>query len=177
MSPRIARTAAAIAAALVAFAFAAALALVPSSERAPRAAELAVGDPYAGGRIVDLRWTADRSRLVAVTQRGESLAVQAVTPDGHRRYVAGHVIGELDLYPAPSGPRVAIVRTRRNLRSRVAVIDVTGPREIWWRWAPGPATVRWDAAMETVAIAGSGACNVVSAHDGQLLPDATCAPT
>jgi hypothetical protein len=169
-----ARTAAAAAAAVVALAFAAALALVPTSGSRPRASELAVGDAYAGGRIVDLRWTADGSQLVAVTQRGESRAAVAVTPDGHRRTVAAHVIGSLDVYPAPAGTRIAMVRTRKNQRARVAVLDVTSPREKWWRWTQAPTTVRWEPGMATVEITDADGCRVFSAYDGQSVAGAAC---
>ena len=133
MSGDRARTVAAAAAAVIALAFVATLALVPTSEERPRASELAVGAAYAGGRIIELRWTGDGSQLVAVTKRGESRAALAVMPDGHRRMVAGHVIGDLEVYPAPAGTRIALVRTRKNMRARVAVLDVTSPREKWWR--------------------------------------------
>ena len=171
-----ARTAAAAAAAVVALGFVATLALIPTAEPQPRASELTVGEAYAGGRIVGLRWTADGSQLVVVTQRGESRAAVAVAPDGHRRFVAAHIIGDLEVYPAPVGTRIAIVRTRKNHRARVAVLDVTRPREKWWRWTQGPTTVHWDAAMETVSITDADACRVVSAYDGQTVPGAACAP-
>jgi hypothetical protein len=169
-----ARTVAAVAAAVVALAFAGALAVVPTSEQRPRAAELAVGDAYAGDRIVGLTWTGDHSQLVAVTQRGESRAAVAVAPDGRRRMVASHVIGGLDVYPAPDGTRIAIVRTRKNLRARVAVLDVLHPHETWSRWTAGPTSVRWEPDTETVAITDADACRVFSAYDGQTVAGAAC---
>ncbi len=157
-----------LAAGLLAAVFAAALA-APGAGGRPSAAELAVSDRYMGGRVVALRWMPDGARVVAVVRRGASSSAFVVSPDGSRRYVAVPVASDLDAYPAPAGDRVAIVRTRANMRARVAVVDVAEQHEDWSRWMPGPARLRWHEDGAAVAIAAADACWILSAGDGATM--------
>jgi hypothetical protein len=122
-----------------------------------------------GGRVAALRWMADGVRVVAVVRRGAGSSAFAVWPDGSRRYVAVPVRSDLDVYPAPAGDRVAIVRTRANQRARVAVVDVAEQHEDWSRWMPAPARLRWRDDGRAVVVAAADGCWVVRTADGAML--------
>jgi hypothetical protein len=167
---RPAATAALVVAAACAAVFGAAL-LLPLRQAAPRPDTLRIGDLVASGRVVALQWTGDGSRLVAITEQGDTRSAVALGRDGTRRAVAAPTSGELAVYAAPAGSRVALVRARTGRRTRVAVLDVREGNEIWYRYTDGPTTARWLADGSLVVRPRAGLCRVYAAGDGQLVPE------
>jgi hypothetical protein len=143
--------------------------LAPLAPALRRPDALRVGDAEGNGRIVSLVWTGDRSRLIAVTQRGATTSAVAVSADGSRLSLAGPVRAEILVFPAPQGTRIAVARMRDNQRTLVSVVDARVGRDIWWRWSPGRTSVSWRPDGALALVASAAQCRLVESSDGQTV--------